>query len=325
MARLIAEKGPMGSKGPIVVQLQRGKAGPPVYFINAGSWEVRLAQLMGEEHPVFGIEVPWPLAWHKATSNNQTSVLPNLEQLVAPYVEAVIAQTGSSSCVLAGYSFWGLMAFEAAHQLQRRGVKLDMVMLLDSWLRLPPRYLVSWNKWQHDWKEGLTKLVKNQPHGSIGFLRKSRLFVAMLAQRANTIVSLLKKKLLSSKDAVLTKPIELSKLDEPDVPRSEQAFQLYSNARKSYDPRSIDVRGVLFLAEDDRYVRMFDRSQGWGNLFSGGLDIVPVSGDHISMIRYQPHNELLARKINEMLNRIQTSRPEKDHTCPLDPDNFSRL
>jgi thioesterase domain-containing protein len=72
-------------------------------------------------------------------------------------------------------------------------------------------------------------------------------------------------------------------------------------------------------------VRMFDRSQGWGNLFSGGLDIVPVSGDHISMIRYQPHNELLARKINEMLNRIQTSRPEKKHTCPVDPDNFSRL
>ena len=28
------------------------------------------------------------------------------------------------------------MAFEAAHQLERRGVKVEMVMLLDSWLKL---------------------------------------------------------------------------------------------------------------------------------------------------------------------------------------------
>ena len=102
MATLIAEHGPMGSEGPIVVQLQGGKAGPPVYLIIGGPDEVRLAQLMGGERPVFGIEAPWPLAWREATSNNQTSILPNLEQLVAPYVEAVIAKTGSSSCVLGG-------------------------------------------------------------------------------------------------------------------------------------------------------------------------------------------------------------------------------
>ena len=105
MATLIAEHGLIGSQGPIMVQLQGGKVDPPVYLFIGGPDEVRLAQSMGGERLVFGIEVPWHLAWRKATSNNQTSILPNLEQLVAPYVEAVIAQTGSSSCVLAGYSF----------------------------------------------------------------------------------------------------------------------------------------------------------------------------------------------------------------------------
>ena len=170
MATLIAEHGPMGSEGPIVVQLQGGKVGPPVYLIIGGPAEVRLAQLMSGERLVFGIEVPWPLAWREATSNNQTSILPNLEQIVAPYVEAVIAQTGSSSCVLGGHSFLGLMAFEVAHQLERRGVKIEMVMLLNSWLKLPPRYLVLWNKLQHDWKEVLNKQAQN---GSIGFVKKS--------------------------------------------------------------------------------------------------------------------------------------------------------
>ena len=162
MATLIAEHGPMGSEGPIMVQLQGGKVGPPVYLFIGGPDEVRLAQSMGGERPVFGIEVPWRLEWHEATSNNQTSILPNLEQLVAPHVEAVIAQTGSSSCVLGGYSFAGLMAFEAAHQLERRGVKIEMVMLLDTWLKLPPRYLVLWNKLQRDWKEMLNKQAQNR-------------------------------------------------------------------------------------------------------------------------------------------------------------------
>ena len=38
------------------------------------------------------------------------------------------------------------MAFEAAHQLERRGVKIEMVMLLDTWLKLPPRHIRLWNK-----------------------------------------------------------------------------------------------------------------------------------------------------------------------------------
>ena len=171
MATLIAKHGLIGSEGAIVVQLQGGKVGPPVYLFIGGPDEVRLAQSMGGERLIFGIEVPWRLEWHKATANNQTSILPNLEQLVAPHVEAVIAQTGSSPCVLGGYSFAGLMAFEAAHQLERRGVKIEMVMLLDTWLTLPPRHIRNWNKWQRDWKEVLNNQEQNRPYGSIGLLK----------------------------------------------------------------------------------------------------------------------------------------------------------
>ena len=99
-----------GNQTPTIFHVHEGKADPPLYFINAGPNEVRLAQLMSGERPVIVIEVPWPLARPNATFNSETSVLPNLEQLVAPYVQAVIDQTGLSPCALAGYSFGGLMA-----------------------------------------------------------------------------------------------------------------------------------------------------------------------------------------------------------------------
>ena len=274
---------------------------------------------MGGEHLVFGIEMPWHLAWRKVPSNNQTSMLPNLEQIVVPYVEAVIAQTGSSSCVLAGYSFAGLMAFEAARQLEKRGVKIEMVMLLDTWLKLPPRYLilwnklqVLWNKFQRRWRKVLNKQEQNRTYESIGLLEKSRLFVRMLARMAKTLSRLTLTYLSSFEDVVRAKPIEISKSDEPYVPTWEEMSRLYFNARRSYTPRSIDSRGALFLARDDAEVH-FDVPptsyicQGWADLFSGGLSIISVSGNHVSMIEDQSHRLLLAREMDEALNRIQTN------------------
>ena len=99
-------------KGPIdervtVVQLQVGSGKLPVYFINAGPIEIRLAQTMGVGHSIFAIEMPWPLSWHDAAANNKTAVLPTMEQMVAPFVAALSAHVRSSPCVLAGYSFGG--------------------------------------------------------------------------------------------------------------------------------------------------------------------------------------------------------------------------
>ena len=132
MRRLIISQQPSNKRRPTVVVLQDGQSQLPVYFIYAGTHELGLARLMGNNHQVFGIDVPWPLEWRRAAAANRTSDFPSMEQLVAPYVSALSSHAGSSPCVLAGYSFAGLMAFEAAHQFQRQGGKVAMVLLFDS-------------------------------------------------------------------------------------------------------------------------------------------------------------------------------------------------
>jgi hypothetical protein len=53
-----------------------------VYFIYAGPDEFGLAQTIATGQPIFGIEVPLPLAWRNAAENLDISALPTMKQLV---------------------------------------------------------------------------------------------------------------------------------------------------------------------------------------------------------------------------------------------------
>src|SRR5262249_22033289 len=140
-------------KGPAtVVELQAGSDEPPVYFIYAGPGEIGLAQTMGAGRSVFGVEMPWPMSWRDAATKNEIDALPATEQLVAPYVAELSAHAGTSPCVLAGHSFGGVIAFEAAHQLQRLGARVEMVILLDTHGKRPPVLNEVWPKLRQAWK-----------------------------------------------------------------------------------------------------------------------------------------------------------------------------
>ena len=58
--------------------------------------------------------------------------MPNIEQLIAPYVAALSEHLHSSSCVLAGHSYAGIIAFELARRLQNQGGRVEAVILFDT-------------------------------------------------------------------------------------------------------------------------------------------------------------------------------------------------
>ena len=94
-------------------------------------------------------------------------------------------------------------------------------------------------------------------------------------------------------------------LDEEGMPLPAGILdRVYARILGSYCPRRLDSRGVLFRTDPtgaDSALRGFDDSQGWNNLYSRGLEIVPVSGDHLSMVR--EHYPKLAREMSEALRR----------------------
>ena len=135
---------------PPVVLLQEGAGEVPLYFLNAALVEFRLAQLMGPGHAIFGVDIPWPPAWRRAAVR---MTLPACRRWSnsSSIRGRNYGHVHTSPCVLAGYSFAGIMAFEAAHQIQQQGGKVEMVILLDA----PAKYLkdvapheIAWQKLQ---------------------------------------------------------------------------------------------------------------------------------------------------------------------------------
>src|SRR5262249_11258208 len=93
----------------------------------------------------------WPLAWRNALAANRRSQFPTMVQMVAPYVAALSAHARDRPIVLVGHSFGGLLAFEAAHELRRRGAPVELVILLDTWARPPAALRVALHNWRQQW------------------------------------------------------------------------------------------------------------------------------------------------------------------------------
>ena len=305
IAKLIDGTPPKRKRQPAVVQLQEGRAELPVYFIHAGPIEFRLAKALGEKHTVFGIDVPWPLAWRNAVAANRTSGFPTMEQMAAPYAAALGTHTPSSPCVLAGHSFAGLMAFEVAHQFVRQGGKVEMVILLDTWARDPAPQEVAWHQWRREWKEAPERPSTDRLAQSIASrLRNSwRITRWLLGQEVFRVWPFLRRFRMNQDDLM---PV----LDEEGMPlRWGILDRAYRKILESYRPRPLESRGVLFRTDGNTVLRGFDDSQGWNNLFSRGLEIVPVIGDHISIVL--EHHPMLARQINEVLQRHWSNQASK--------------
>lgn len=311
LARLIVEQGPIAKRVAKVIQLQKGKAGFPIYFINAGPDEFRMARLMGDDHPVFGIEVPWALEWHHAAAENRKSVLPNMEQRAAPYVAELNAHAGASRCVLAGHSMAGLIAFEAARQFQKHGGKVEMVMLFDSWLKWPSGFKAAWHRLRQIWRQEPNRLPAHEDLPSLGRRLKNswQAFRWMLGRQAIWLwVRECIDRALMSKAGVLT-----SQFDEMGMPIEGGLYErLNRKAISSFGPRCLDSRGVLFRANDpySQFFHAVDASNGWMDMFRGGLEIIPVNGDHLSMIRDEWYHPTLAKAIKQALMQLQ-GQPNK--------------
>ena len=282
IAELIDRRLQKGTQLSGIVSLQKGQTGLPVYFIYAGPSEFRIARHMGDSHAVFGIAARWPLAWRNAVSDNRTSDFPSMEQMVAPYVASLSAHVGSSACVLAGFSYAGRIAFEAAHQLQRLGGKVELVILIDSQIRPPNPYQLAWQIWRQDWTQPSSGLATTRIFQSLGSrVRNSWHTTRWLFEKV-------KNRLWSYFDRTNAELDILTGIqDEQGMPLPWGLLdRLYNEIDKDYTLRSLDSRGALFrTSELDGKLAAYalDEALGWENLFTQGLEIIPIAGDHSSI------------------------------------------
>jgi thioesterase domain-containing protein len=200
-----------------------------------------------------------------------------------------------------GYSLFGKVAFEAARALQRAGGNVALVLLLDARAFLLGGTLeTGWQSLLWIWRGAATQTANEPPN-------RDR-FSARLRNSWHLLRWLVARTPQSLKSRLLPYSTELSGFfDDQGMPiDQEEMNRLARMAVRSWHPRPIDALGLLFRAKfpGEEILPGHNFTNGWSDLFAGGLEIVQVTGDHTSMVK-DGHVATTVRQIKEALDRYE--------------------
>ena len=194
-----------------------------------------------------------------------------MEDIAAEYVAALRRAQPVGPYALCGFSFGGLVALEMARQLREEGAGIELLCLLDPYLRrgLP--------LWQRAWlrtrgaASRMARLdVAGWSHYLAGWWRR-------LAGRAGRHA--IGGQSLTPADAALIPP-GLGELQRA-------VFARLIASLERYEPRPYEGSSVVFVKAQEPLAGYFDPTSVWRRVLRGPLRVERVPGGHLQLVRAQ--------------------------------------
>ena len=244
-----------------IVRFNEGGTRTPMVVLNNRSVYYQLARQVGPDRPFIDM-----LLYHQDAPRELQSY--SFEDFGTYAVRLIQWAQPHGPYILGGHCVYGVLAFEAARQLQRLGEEVSLVTLFDSW---GPGYRETMSPWNR-------------------FLRRQQLRLHRYGQRFQKF-----RRGEVGLDEMIRRPIlfHLGLLPPEQGPTRQRLpgewFDgfLYDKVA-SYRPTPYDGNVVLFRTRDPLHGRLFDERMGWGPLVSGSLAKIDVSSGHFDMFREQP-------------------------------------
>ncbi len=238
---------------------------------------VPLTQLLPPDQPVYGME--------------RVDALPTMEDKAAHYLTLIRDIQPEGPYHLIGWSFGGCLAFEAARQLKEAGQAIGFLGLIDTILpaalpeQVSPRFLLE--------RFGRFAEYLENTYGHRLELPYEELAATPDDQQIDVVMRL-----------VAEAGLDMS----PGIMEHQRTSYIDARVGERYDPKPYDGHAVLYRAQqpqplttalDPRYLRQ-DADLGWASLCRS-LEIVPVEGDHLSVID-PPHVQTIAQHLIRALD-----------------------
>src|SRR5262249_40681208 len=115
-----------GSKRLVLLRAGRGTSDAPIFLFPGGGGDC--AELAGLASRIAS---PRPLYGGKLAGSDGDRMPPTVDEVAAQAVEAIGTRQANGPYQLAGYSFGGLVALEAARRLERLGAEVAPPILID--------------------------------------------------------------------------------------------------------------------------------------------------------------------------------------------------
>ncbi len=287
-----------------VVKLQPKGSQAPVFCVCSLGGTVLnqrpLATRMGEDQPFYGLQA--------IDLETQLGRPATIEDYAAAYIEAMKKVAPRGPYVIGGHSFGGIVSFEIAQQLTRRGDEVAMLFILDSSLPNLDKSALDRLACAFAFVRGLPYLpgealsqIRRDPEQLARALRQKLRFVAGKAfggAAPATQPAAAPQPEPAAGSLGVRDVVEMSHWPENNRRIAERHWR----AVLAYRPEAYPGRITLFRSRFQSPFLGLGNMMGWDRVALGGVDVVRVPGGHLTVLQ-PPNVDVLARALRERLAR----------------------
>jgi amino acid adenylation domain-containing protein len=253
-----------------IVPIQIGSE-PPLYFIHPQGSMRLVAQKIGSDHTMIGVEIP-------------ATKLPGLKPMASEIARRIREYQPDPPYYLAGWCASGNLAYEIAQQMHDAGVPVELVVFFESLNFARMRRIRHWSdriRWHFS-------DLRKKPASEIPAYVQERLGEAL--NRATLLTRFVRYRVWSRLGG-----------QNPPEPISFGDDEALNRASYDYVPTEYTGEVVLFRPQIRQHGMSHDPTLGWDSV-APKLRIIDVPGDHVTMFA-PPNVDVLASKLAELLTR----------------------
>ena len=255
---------------PTLVKIQAGDSRPPLVCVsmpNVNALGYRsLAQLLGADQPVFGLQAQYPEDLQG--EHSQAAV----DSIATEYLEALRAVQRTGPYQFVGLCRGAHIAFEMARRLELEGKEIGFLGIIDTWV-MENTHNYFWYVEYYARRLGSLILLG---------LKKPLSFVKKKAETNGD-------KMADWRQIITAKPVQ----------PTQKPIKVYFPG-PGYVPTTYGGRITVFRARRQPRDRIRDLHLGWGKLARGGVDLRFIPGEHHSVLK-EPHVQELASELKKCL------------------------
>ena len=261
-----------GNKPPHLIAVQPKGDNKPLFACHGADGSVLFyrpfAQALGGNRPFYAVEAPM-------LRDSDSVPLETVEGIARSYLEDIRSVQPKGPYLLGGYSFGGTVAYEMAQQLVNAGEEVEMLFLWDvSNLARPPRRLS----------------VKERIQLNLRSASEAGLLGKWLGIGKRVFYGLTWKINHELENRRVKKGKQVS---GSEYMRHVQS-RMEDDARMDvYVPKPYAGPVKLYVADDHGDKFAYEKDLGWGGLFAGDHEIIPIKGIHMEIFHGENMTSIL--------------------------------
>lgn len=274
LARLLRRSGDDAGESSLVPIRATGTR-PPLFCIHPAGGTIycylALAKHLTEEIPIYGLQA--------RGIDGEAAPHTTVVDMARYYADAIRTVQPEGPYQICGWSSGGILTFEVARQLEAQGQELSLVALFDAGMRKPDQTF--------DERDFLPMLMLLFPHEDAAFVEQ--------LQRKTT-----EEQLTYFRERAEMAKVVVEETEHGIAQHIFAVFQANVKAIVEYEAQPCQSRLTVFRAEEKATPMHEDPQLGWGAWAAGGVDVIEVPGNHVTMFR-EPTIVTVAQHLERLL------------------------